>query len=513
MSLLSKFPALCAGILALLVIGCGGSTEPVADPIPTKLTLLTAPSTPVRSRLSLTPQPVVQLRDARDAAVEQAGTVVTVSIAGDALLRGTTAATTSTTGAATFSDLSIAGSAGEKTLTFSAPGLASVVVNVTLTSGLPQSLAAVDGSDQFAEVGAVVAVPPRVSILDSDGNGVSGVAVAFAIDSGGGLISGATQTTDPAGIATLGSWTLGPLPGANTITASVAELPAAAITFRAIGISIDPCRRASSVFLALEVEVSGALEAQDCAFHGGQFHDFFNFTLSAQQAVVISVRSADYDPTVDLFTLADQRDRGALQDTVNARRNVSLKAILAPGRYETAASSVPVGETGPYTLRISAVTPAAESCEIVFVVRGISTEQELSSTDCVDGSGLFYGDIFDLWLDAGERVRLTQAATQLVPQVLLYRYSGDLVAVANGLESGTAVLDYEAKETGKFFVVASSARILESGAYRLSLSDPGGSRIAAFMEVTTGRSSSSHSDLRHTKPGIRDRYPGGWDRP
>jgi hypothetical protein len=468
-----KSASMRSAVLALVALACGDGAGPADPATPATLALTTAPPASAQNRVTLDPQPVVQLRDANGGAVAQAGTVINAAItAAGGTLGGSTTATTASTGAATFTDLSIAGTAGEKTLTFSAPGLTSATATLTLTAGSVASIAAVAGNNQFADPGIAVATAPAVRVADVDGNGVSGVAVTFAVDSGGGLITGATQTTDPAGVATVGSWTLGPAAGSNSLIATAEGLTGVSVTFKANGIVADPCRRASSSTIALEATVSGMLEPPDCIFHGGQFHDFYNFTLASQQAVLLSLRSEDFDPTVELFTFIDQRDRGIRSDTVDVRRNATLKAILAPGRYETAASSQRVGATGPYTLQVSVTSPAVESCEVVFVVRGINTTQQLASTDCVDNTERFYGDIFTLWLEAGERVMLTQSSTELEPLLQLYRGSGDLVAATVGITPGTAALDFEADATDSYFVVATSAQFLQSGGYTLSISDP-----------------------------------------
>jgi len=60
--------------------------------------------------------------------------------------------------------------------------------------------------------------------MDQFGNGVDGVAVQFAVTSGGGSVTGAAPTTAAGGIAAVGSWTLGPSAGANTLLATVAGI-------------------------------------------------------------------------------------------------------------------------------------------------------------------------------------------------------------------------------------------------------------------------------------------------
>ena len=133
-------PAGCRLLAGLIITGalvsqaCGDGTGPAHLATPATLTLTTAPPGSAQNRVAFNPRPVVQLRDANGAAVDQVGIVVTAAItAGGGALGGTTATTTTNTGAATFTDLSIAGTTGDKILTFSATGLASATATVTVT--------------------------------------------------------------------------------------------------------------------------------------------------------------------------------------------------------------------------------------------------------------------------------------------------------------------------------------------------------------------------------------------
>ena len=95
------------------------------------------------------------------------------------------------------------------------------------------------GDGQTAATGAAVAIPPSVLITDANGNPVSGTSVTFAVASGGGSVTGATATSNGSGIATVGSWTLGPSIGANTLTATHAGLSGSPVTFSATGIALS----------------------------------------------------------------------------------------------------------------------------------------------------------------------------------------------------------------------------------------------------------------------------------
>ena len=108
-----------------------------------------------------------------------------------------------------------------------------VVFTATATAPTGAHMVASAGNNQHAPVGHLVAIAPAVLVTDASGNGVAGVAVTFAVATGGGSVIGANQVTDATGTAAVGGWILGNLPGANTLTASASGLPT--VTFTATG--------------------------------------------------------------------------------------------------------------------------------------------------------------------------------------------------------------------------------------------------------------------------------------
>ncbi|HUR94838.1 MAG TPA: Ig-like domain-containing protein [Gemmatimonadales bacterium] len=188
-----------------------------------RLVLVTQPGATASSGAVIDPQPVLQLQDPAGSALPRAGVSVTVQIAsGEGSLRGGTTQLSDATGAVTFSDLSIVGSPGARTLIFAASGYAPATSSpVSLGVGAPAAVAIAGGNDQTAAVGTAVSAPPAVVVRDAGGTPVAGVAVAFAVASGGGAVTGGSATTGADGVATAGSWTLGETLGANTLTATV----------------------------------------------------------------------------------------------------------------------------------------------------------------------------------------------------------------------------------------------------------------------------------------------------
>ncbi len=82
----------------------------------------------------------------------------------------------------------------------------------TGTVGAASKMVMNAGNGQTVHVGTAVTIPPSVLVTDANNNPVSGVAVSFAVNSGGGSVTGNAATTNASGIATVGSWTLGTTP-------------------------------------------------------------------------------------------------------------------------------------------------------------------------------------------------------------------------------------------------------------------------------------------------------------
>jgi len=143
--------------------------------------------------------------------------------------------TTNGSGIATVGSWTLGTAVGSNTLTATSAGLAGspLTFSATATAGAAASVAISAGNGQSATVGTAVATDPSVLVTDQFGNPVAGASVTFAVASGGGSVTGGSQVTNAGGIATVASWTLGPVAGSNTLTATVGALPAA--TFTATG--------------------------------------------------------------------------------------------------------------------------------------------------------------------------------------------------------------------------------------------------------------------------------------
>ncbi|MEZ4587907.1 MAG: hypothetical protein R2909_16135 [Gemmatimonadales bacterium] len=212
-------------ILAAGAAGCGSDPLPPV-PTATALAIVTAPSPSAQSGQPLPVQPVVELRDFSGNPVSTRGILVTASLAsGGGTLAGTVDVRTDGNGRAVYTDLAISGTVGAKALRFSASGLtAALSSSIALSAGPPVQLTASAGANQTAAAGTALAVSPAVLVVDGAGNPVAGATVTFAVEAGGGSITGAMATSNASGVAAVGSWSLGPGLGQNRLRASIGTL-------------------------------------------------------------------------------------------------------------------------------------------------------------------------------------------------------------------------------------------------------------------------------------------------
>ncbi|HET9947685.1 MAG TPA: hypothetical protein VFQ22_02050, partial [Longimicrobiales bacterium] len=164
--------------------------------------------------------PAVLVRDAFGNPVEGAAVAFAVTAGGGSVTGGT--ATSDASGVATVGSWTLGTAAGPNELTATSGALEPVTFTATGEPGPAAEVVIAAGDGQSALAGSTIPTPPAVRVTDTYGNGLEGVAVAFAVTAGGGSATGTGPTTGPDGVAALGSWMLGPAAGTNTLTATAA---------------------------------------------------------------------------------------------------------------------------------------------------------------------------------------------------------------------------------------------------------------------------------------------------
>jgi adhesin/invasin len=179
--------------------------------------------------------PSVIVKDAGGNPVSGVAVTFAVASGGGSVTAGST--TTNASGIATVGSWTLGTAAGANSLTATSGSLSGspVTFTATGTAGAAATIAISTGNAQSATVNTAVAVTPSVLVTDAYGNPVGGVAVTFAVASGGGSATGLSATTNASGVASVGTWTLGTVAGSNSLTASSAGLTGSPITFTATG--------------------------------------------------------------------------------------------------------------------------------------------------------------------------------------------------------------------------------------------------------------------------------------
>jgi len=218
---------------------------------------------------ALLTRPAVQLKDVLGNPV--AGATVTFAVSGGGgSLTGATQLTNAT-GIATVGSWTLGTIAGANTLTVSAPGVTPVAFTATALAGAAASITKVAGDLQSAIVNTLVPIVPQVRIVDQHGNPVPGTGVSAAVASGGGSLLSAAPVSDTSGNASVGSWRLGTLVGANAITVSAPGLTGSPITFTATGLVDVPSQLVAFAGDGQSALVGSAVSIQPAARVSDQY--------------------------------------------------------------------------------------------------------------------------------------------------------------------------------------------------------------------------------------------------
>jgi adhesin/invasin len=213
------------------------------NPVVFEATALSAPPAHItrtagdgQTALVGTPVPInpqVRVTDASGNPVASAPVEFSVVMGGGSLTQGATI--TDSDGMASVGSWTLGQVAGQNRLSVRTGELQPALFIANGIPGSPAFLSVYDGNGQAGLAGTEVPLPPSVIVEDSFRNPVPGVQVGFSVSEGGGSLTGTPATTDNHGVARVGSWVLGPIPGQNRLLASVPGL--SSVGFRATGFS------------------------------------------------------------------------------------------------------------------------------------------------------------------------------------------------------------------------------------------------------------------------------------
>lgn len=205
---LSRLSRVAFVFVTLVTLGsCGGGSSGPSEP--TSLTVQSGANQEGQVGSALPAKVVVLARNTKGPV---AGATIAVGV--DPQNGGSVApsqATTAADGTAQFT-WTLGTKLGPQTLTVSTTGATPITTTVGATARAAEAsiVVAVTEILQFVVVGHAVGIPPSVKVTDAFNNPLAGVVVTFENLQAGSVLTGAQQTTNASGIATVGGWTIGP---------------------------------------------------------------------------------------------------------------------------------------------------------------------------------------------------------------------------------------------------------------------------------------------------------------
>jgi len=274
---------------------------------------------------------------------------------------------------------------GLQQATAAAAGVTSAVFAATANAGPPASVVVQAGDNQRAAQSTPVAVRPAVQVRDQYNNLVSGAAVSFAIDSGGGSVTGFNPVTNGSGIATVGSWTVGN--GNNTLIATVsgAGITGNPVKFHATGVVPGPPTRlivtggnGQTGLVGYALNVRPAVEVVDV--------DSFPVP---NKLVTFAVTGGGGSVTGDTMTTGLSGIATVGNWTVQGGANTLRASIPDAGVTNNPLTFSAMGVISTYNIVIRPLTPISPARLAVF------------DSAAAHWSRLIYGDVPDIALNVG----------------------------------------------------------------------------------------------------------------
>ena len=335
-----------------------------------KLAILLQPSATAQNGAAFGTQPQVQLQDGSGNPVTDANVSISAAIqTGGGTLGGTTVAMTNASGIATFSNLSISGTIGNRTLAFFTPGYTTVVSGVIqITAGPPAALFIATPPSSTAQSGAVLASQPAIQVRDASGNPVPqpGIVItATLVGPGGSLLPGSnTATTDGTGLATFSGLGISGTAGNSfSLTFSSGSLPS--IGSGSITLSADAASQ-----LTITTQPDGA--ASGSAF-------------STQP--VIQVRDAQGNPVLTAGTTVTASiasgPPGATLSGGNATTNGSGQAVFSGLGLS--------GTVGSYTIAFTSGSLTGATSDPINLTHGAAAQLVVMTQPSGAASGAVFG--------------------------------------------------------------------------------------------------------------------------
>ena len=359
--------ALAASSYLLAGAGCaGGDLGLPEDPSPAVITVVAGNGQTGSLGSELVNPLVVKVDDALGQAVPGVGVAFKLGTGADG---GSTSPDTALTGSdgRASSRWVLGGAEGQQTVTAEVVG-ESLVANFSAqaerTSVLALELAS--GDEQDGAAGEALANPLVVRLVDEDGEGVSGRAVAWVVATGGGTAGPASSDTDDDGFAST-RWTLGDQAGENTLNAVVSGVGVVSFTATAVETGgTDPSADLSTI------------SASPASIAAGTEQSTITVTVRDGQGAALSGAAVTLAATGG-GNILTQPDGPTGSDGVATG---SLRSAVPGTKVVTAVVNGTVGLV--QTAQVTVTIVPAEADHLVFLVQPSDTEEDEVMTPAVE---------------------------------------------------------------------------------------------------------------------------------
>ena len=217
------------GALSVFAIaGCSSDASSPAQAV--AIAYVGNPSLSAVVNQAVAPAPQFEIQDADGNALRGMSFTVAVTGGGGSIV-GTPAKTT--TGSTTIGTWTLGTTAGVNSMTVSSGSLTPLVINATGTPGVAATSASGGGPlTAGGTVGTAAVISPSIKVMDAFGNAIPNVGVTATV-LGGGSVQNLNPTTNAAGVAFTGAWTLGTAAGNQSVTLQAVGAPLVTFTVNA----------------------------------------------------------------------------------------------------------------------------------------------------------------------------------------------------------------------------------------------------------------------------------------
>lgn len=444
-------PALSMLLAAVTAaVACTGDTSGPEDPVPTPggrhATSAISVRAPVGSEVD------VGLAVTDEAGVPLAGIEVSFSVTdGGGSLSTETVVMTGPTGNAAATWV-LGTHTGINRLSAKPAGLTPLVFSASAEAGPPAVIEVAAGNNQEGAVAEPLVLPLRVRLRDEYGNEVPNTVVQFTATLGGGHFAVDTARTNGSGVATSTPWILGPA----DVQIATARRGALSVDMTA---TLVACPTSA---IATGDAIAGVLANGDCLINGARA-DRYEHATTTEDAVAVTLTSDVFEPRL---TIAGE-DGVPRADGTRTYPGGPVVVLTAPGFRVFTVRSANTGGTGDYTLTIADASGATDGCVLVYVERGVSTSQQIDTSDCAaEFYDPIYYDLLYIYLEAGETFTAIMTAAEFTPHATLYRPDGLVQGCEGDLATGC---EFIAMSAGYFALRVGPNQAFVVGDYALSI--------------------------------------------